>query len=408
MEPAIDAQQAVALDFDNLPVAYFVNPHGYLKALRTWDPMHRNADGSILLTRYVDVAHVWRDISCAVDKQEIFAHRFGAGPLLEHHTSTMLFRDPPDHDRLRQTVNHLFRPDRLARFEQLIEGFVGDLIAFARAKREIEFVSEIAYPVTTQLICRMLGLPVEDGAWIAGRARMVALPLNTDADAATIADGHRAGGELKAYLAEKIAMARGGKLPDVGGSVIEAMVDAEANDACISAVEMQHMLVLMFNGGYESTANFLSLSMMGLVDDPFSMDQMRQPDIRIGSAIEELVRFTTPLQLQGRRLTKPVTLSAGELPEGTEIVLSVASANWDETIFANPERIDFQRGAKRHLGFGGGIHICIGKQLAKMQAAKLLPAFTRAFGTIERASVSTYRETPRFRGVDRLALRVES
>lgn len=402
----LDAQSTAALDFEALPADYFTNPHPYLRSLRAHDPLHRNGDGSILVTRHEDVRRIWRDLSAVVDKRELFMRRFGSGPLLEHHTSTMLFRDPPDHDRLRAIVNPLFMPAAMLRFKAAADDLVAELVAQARDKGEIDFLTEFAYPLTTQLICQLLGLPVEDGQLIGELARQMAIPLNPDASAHAIAAGHAAAGELKTYLAERVAAARRAPAPDAAATVLGAMIAAGQGPGGPSEIELQHMLILMFNGGYESTANFLTVALMGLVDDPARLDEFRGGTLQINAAIEELARFVTPLQLQGRRLTREVELSAGTLSAGTEVVISVASANWDETAFTHPEQIDFGRRPNRHLGFGAGVHICIGKPLAKIEAIAALPAFTRAFAKIERTGASQFRPTPRFRGVNTLPLRL--
>ena len=340
--PSTSPQDALSFDLRAVPEDYFAAPHRYLKALRDWDPLHRNADGSILITRHEDVRRVWKDLSAVVDKRDAFAAKFGPGALLEHHTSTMLFRDPPDHDRLRAIVTPFFKPDTMLRLRADVERHVDALIAAVRTRDEIDFVTAIAYPVTSFVICRMLGLPTEDGALIGDLGRRIALPLNPDADAATIASGHAAASAFKAYLLERIEVARRAAALNPGADILSAIVAAERDGARISEVEMQHMLILMLNGGYESTSNLLSVAMLGLVDDPARLDDLRRGEMPLSAAMEELFRFVTPLQLQGRRLTRPIAL----------------------------------------------------------------PAFARAFEHIERAGPVAFRPTPRFRGIHSLPLRL--
>ncbi|MDP1779748.1 MAG: hypothetical protein Q8K73_05700, partial [Anaerolineales bacterium] len=160
---AISNQGESSFDLFNLPDAYYEDPTPFFRDLRDNDPMHWNSDGSLLLTRYEDIKTVWRDLSGLVSREEAYTKKFGPGPLLEHHTTSMLFRDPPDHDRLRDIVNPFFTQSSIERLRTTVQEIVAGLLDEMAAKDEVEFVAEFASRIPIQLICNIFGVPQEDG-----------------------------------------------------------------------------------------------------------------------------------------------------------------------------------------------------------------------------------------------------
>lgn len=194
-------------DLFNLPDAYYRDPAPFYKALRDNEPLLWNSDGSVLLTRYDDVKAVWRDLSGRVNRAEAYAKKFGEGPLLEHHTSSMLFRDPPDHDRLRDIVNPFFTPSSIERLRTAVREIVERLIEEVREKREIDFVAEFSSRIPIQVICDIFGVPRSDGPLIRDLGAQVLFPLNPAVSAEAIAAGHEATRKFKDYLSEQIGRA---------------------------------------------------------------------------------------------------------------------------------------------------------------------------------------------------------
>ena len=394
-------------DFDlfDLPSDYFDDPYPYFHALRRHDPVHRNADGSILLTRYRDVEAVWRDNRGVVDKAEIFQRRFGEGGLLEHHTSTMLFRDEPDHSRLRRCVEPLLTPKAVKRQEATVEALVDSLIDEALERGRLDFVEDFALRLPMTMICSLLGVPVEDGPFLHEIGARILFPLNPKVSEAAIADGNAAVDTFRSYLQPHFAAARTRLSGEPPETIIDACVAAEA-DLQLSTDEMAHMCIILLNGGHETTANLLAGSVHALIDRPEALRHVAEAaDMK--PVVEEMIRFVTPLQLQGRRTTEAIRLPEGqELPEGTEIILCQASANRDETVFVSPDQIDFDRPFSKHVSFGLGSHLCIGRFLARLEATIALPRILTRCGRIERTGPAVYRPNARFRGLDTLPIAV--
>lgn len=408
--PGFERDRARSFDLFAVPDDYYENPAPYFRLLRDHDPRHANADGSVLLTQHRDVHQIWRDSSGMVDKREQFRAKFGAGALLEHHTTAMLFRDPPDHDRLRAIVNPFFSQTTVGALHDFVEQKVGALLDEAAQRAEIDVVRDFASRLPIAVICRTLGVPQSDAAYIQALGRQILFPLNPKVGAEAIAAGHTAARDFKAYLAAFVDAARMRPPTDRPDDIIAALVGAERAGATLSAEEILHTCILMLNGGHETTTNLISQSINALLDDQQTLEQMRSADTNVPVAIEELIRFVSPLQLQGRRTTHAVTLESGngEIAADTEVVLCQASANRDDRTFQDADRLMLTRRPNRHLAFGAGIHACIGQPLARVEASLAIPAFVRRFTKIERAGPAVFNRNVRFRGLQTLLLRVKS
>lgn len=395
-----------AFDLFNVPDDYFAAPQRYFKELRESDPIHENSDGSVLVTRYADVKAVWLDPTSSVDKSELFAAKFGPGPLLEHHTSSMLFRDEPDHMRLRSIINPFFTPTSINRLRTDIEKIVERLLDEAAERREFDFLHEFAFRIPTAVISRILGVPETDGEQLHQWGSGVIIPLNPGVGRDTIAHGHRSAEAFKEYILGHVAEMRKRPAIDPTEGIMCALVAAQRAGHELSDAEIAHMCILMFNGGHATTTHLLGLSLNALLDHPDQLDRWRGDTEISPTAIEECIRYGSPLQYQGRRTTQALSLPSGTLPANTEIVVCQASANRDETVFADPDRLDLGRRPNAHLAFGSGIHFCIGRPLARLEMDVTMPRFIRRFRTIERTKPVEFNKTPRFRGLAELQIRV--
>jgi len=405
----IEARAAAqAFDLFALPADYIDAPWRYHRLLRDFDPIHANADGSVLLTRYADVRTVWRDVSASVDKTEMFRAKFGEGPLLEHHTTAMLFRDPPDHDRLRAVVNPFFAPKQIARFRLFIEQLVDGLLDEVQERGSFDFVRDFASRIPIALITRIMGVPPEDGEHLRALGLRVLFPLNPRVPAEAIASGHEAAAEFAAYLAEHVEHARSRRGAGEPESVLEALVASEGDgDDRVSESEIVQMCLLVLNGGHETTTNLMAVGMNGLLDHPDQLRLLRDEPESLGATfVEELIRYVSPLQLQGRRLTRDLELPSGDLRAGTEVVLCQASANRDERVFSDPDRLDLRRMPNGHVAFGLGVHVCIGRPLARLETSIAMPKVARRLAGIERTGDPVFSPNVRFRGLTSLPVAV--
>lgn len=395
---------ARAFDLANPPDAYFDDPSEYFRLLRDHDPQHRNGDGSLLLTRYDDVRSIWRDLTATVDKDDLFRRHWGDGPLLECHTTHMLFRDPPDHDRLRVILNPFFTQRAMERLAEPIAALVARLIDDLAEKRETDFVADFALQLPTQIICRLIGLPVEDLHHLHELGDHVVNSLNPNLAPEEIEEANRQTQVFKDYLRPHLERIRAKDSVDPGIDLLHALVSAERDGKEISENEIIHTCILMFIGGHGTTMNMLSSSMHVLVANRDQLDDLRQNPEILESAVGELIRYITPIQLQGRRTTRPIPLASGELPPQTEIVLFAGAANRDERVFADADRLLLRRAPNTHIAFGAGIHFCLGRPLARLILKTAIPALLQRFPQVERTGPAVYHRLPRFRSLARLPL----
>lgn len=401
---------AAGSEFDlfNLPDSYYQDPAPFYKALRDHEPMHWNSDGSVLLSRYEDIKTVWRDLSGKVNRDEAYAKKFGPGPLLEHHTSTMLFRDPPDHDRLRDIVNPFFTQASIERLRLGLNDIVGKLLEEVQEKREIDFVAEFSSRIPIQVICDIFGVPRSDAPLIRNLGAQILMPLNPAVSPEVIAAGHEATRQFKEYLLVHINEWRKRPVEEVPSNIISALVAAEKRgNPSISENEMAHMCILVLNGGHETTTNLLGLSTLALMRNPEQMALMESDLSVVGPGVEECLRYATPLQLQGRRTTREVELpSGGTIPPDTEVIFAQVSANRDERVFKDPDAFLLRRQPNPHLAFGAGIHVCLGRPLARLEASVTLPALAKRFPRMQLLSEPVFARSARFRGLQSMRVRL--
>ena len=402
------AEKARAFNLLAPPEDYFDDPAKYFRLLRDGDPVHQQEDGTVLLTRYDDVRQVWRDLSGLVYKGEYFQKKFGEGPLLEHHTSTMLFRDNPDHDRLRDIVNPFFSQTSIKSLTEFTQDLIDREIKKVRKMGEFDFVRDFAFRIPVALICRVIGIPVEDADYIQGVGRKVLFPLNPKVPAEAIEQGHHAAAEFMDYLRPFLDEVKARTTINPAESIICAMAAAQRDGVEVSDAEILHMCILTLNGGHETTTNLISQSMHFLMEDPESKRQLAEGEVALPAALEELLRFITPLQLQGRRTATDVELASGNgtIPAGTEVVLSQASANRDERVFEDPDRLNLARRPNNHVAFGAGIHVCLGRPLARMEAPIALAAVLKELPNLVRNGEARFQRNTRFRGLEYFPVRL--
>ena len=406
--PSLGARDARSFDIFNVPDGYFGDPYRWLRALRIHDPLHINSDGSILLTRYDDVRAIWRDQTAVVDKTELFRRAFGEGPLFEHHTTSMLFRDPPAHDRLRAILNPFFTPSSLERLRTHVEHLVDRLLGRVADKRDVEFVSDFALQIPTTVMCRMLGVPEDDGTYIQNLSHKILIPLNPLVSPGEIEAGHAAAAEFKDYLGKRIVRIGKRSADGPAENMIDAMLRARDDGARMTDDEVLHSAIQMFNGGHSTTTHLIALTVHYLLEFPDQLKRLREEPGILASAIEECIRYASPSQLQARRTTRPLRLQSGDLRSDCEIIICQASANHDETKFDHPELLDLGRANNDHLAFGSGIHFCIGRALARLEMNVTIPRLLARFSHIERTAAAVYSKTPRFRSLASLPLRLSS
>jgi len=390
---------ALALDLRALPDDFYDDPFPYYHRLRRWDPVHRGPDGSYFLTRYDDVAAVYQDHhTWNSDKRVEFAPKFGASPLYEHHTTSVVFRDPPDHTRIRKLFAPAFTPRALAALEPRVVRFVDGLLDRAAARGGMDVVEDFAAALPVQLIGDMLGVPREERGPLRGWSLAILGALEPEPGPRRLEAGSRAVDEFKGYLRRLIADRRRRPSTDPG-EILSALLAAEDAGDRLTELELLHQCIFLLNAGHETTTNLIANAVVSLLEHPGEHLRLRTEPGLITSAVEEFLRFQSPNQLGNRRAVRDAVLGGVAMDAGTLVTLGIGAANRDPAQFPDPDRLDIGRTPNRHLAFITGIHACAGMWLARMEGRAAIGRLVARFPNLRAAAPPVRAHRARFRVV---------
>ena len=376
-----DIEQLV---FNPLQPGYIENPHEHLGELRDRDPVHESVFESWILFRYDDVSRLLRDPGMSVSDQNIeaideqraavFIDAYGG----EAEPSTsMLGADPPDHTRLRQLVSKAFTPSAIDGLRPLVERLVDDVLDVMQARGSADVVTELAFPLPFDVISEMLGMPEADKDLIAGWSAAVVKtldPIITEEESREAVEADRL---LAAHVDGVIEWKRANPADDI----LTAMIAAEEDGDRLSPKELRDQVVLLFVAGHETTVNLIGTGIYELLRHPDQLALLRHdPSLDVG-AVDELLRYVSPVQFSRRVTLQPVEYGGRTIPAGANVLAGLASGNRDpERWGPTAQELDLRRkGAGKHLSFGSGIHFCLGSSLARLEAQVAIGRFVRRF-----------------------------
>ena len=395
-----------SFDLNSIDRAFIENPHPMLHRLRAEAPVHRNADGSLYLTRYDDVVRVYQSRDMLSDKTEAFGQKFGDCPLRTHHTTSLIFNDPPYHTVVRKLIAGAFTPRKLAEMEPLIDGIVDRLLDEVEDRGELDLIGDFAMMLPTEIISFMLGIPESYRPRLRGYSLAILGALDPVVPEDRLAEGNRAVTEFSKVLSDLIDHRRAHPDGAAQGEVLEALIFGEHDGRRLTQEELVQNCIFLLNAGHETTTSLVGNAVGLLLEHPDQHARLRGDLSLIAPAVEEVLRVESPLQIGNRLAGEDIELPSGTIPRGTYIHTSIAGANRDPAVFPDPDRFDIGRSPNRHIAFITGIHVCLGATLARIEGriaiGKLVERFPRlaANGTAERMPLA------RFRGWASLPVRV--
>ncbi|MFW2545209.1 cytochrome P450 [Primorskyibacter sp. 2E107] len=393
-------------DLNRIDRDFIEDPHPVLHALRREQPVFRNADGSVYLTRYEDVLKVYRSRDMLSDKTEAFGEKFGKCPLHTHHTTSLIFNDPPYHTVVRKLIAGAFTPRKLAEFEPLIEGIVARLLDRVEDLGELDLIEDFAKVLPTEIISFMLGIPEEYRARLRGYSLAILGALDPVVPPERLAEGNRAVEEFGAILTELIDHRRRHRDGGHQGEVLESLIFGEHDGRRLTQEELVQNCIFLLNAGHETTTSLVGNAMGTLFDAPDQHRLLRaQPEL-IGSAVEEFLRIESPLQIGNRLAGEDIALSTVVIPKGTYIHTSIAAANRDPEVFQNPDAVDITRKPNKQIAFITGIHVCLGASLARVEGRIAIGGLVRRFPKIRQTGPRSRVPLARFRGFASLPVSV--
>jgi len=395
-----DAVQRFADSFDlrNLPPEFYENPFPYYALLRTQAPVKRLPDGTFFVTRYDDAEFVYKNPKIfSSDKKQEFGAKYGATPLFEHHTTSLVFNDPPFHTRVRRLINGALTPRAVAQIQPDLVALVDRLIDTMAAKRSVDLIEDFAAAIPIEVIGNLLGVPRAERAPLRNWSLAIlgALEPRLTSDAAS--RGNDAVREFAAYLDTLIERRRKTALaPD--SDLISCLLHGGFDGQNLSGVELVHNCIFLLNAGHETTTNLIGNGLVALAEHPDQRDRLIADTNLIKSAVEEFLRYESPNQLGNRITTQPVQLGGVDLPAGTQITVCIGAANRDPEQFAAPDELDLGRSPNRHLAFASGIHQCVGMSVARLEAMTAISALIRRFPSYSLSAAPVRGGRVRFRG----------
>lgn len=382
---------------------FLADPYPAFHRLRAEDPVHRHPLGFYVLTRYDDVLAFLRDPRFGKSGyQALFESRFGGGPEGSWLALSMLFRDPPDHTRLRALVSKAFTPRVVETLRGRIQDIVDRSLDRVAGAPRMDVIEELAYPLPVAVISDLLGVPAEDSEavkeWSRDVARAldaIALPVGPD----VIERGRRATAAMAEYFRSLIGERR--RQPD--SDLLSGLVEAEEAGDRLTERELLATCVLLYVAGHETTVNLIGNGLLALLRHPVERRRLQGDLGLLPGAIEELLRYDGPVQRTGRMAACDVEIAGVPIPEGSLVLGLLGAANRDPARFDEPDRLDLGRDEPRHLAFGAGIHYCLGGPLARLEAQVAIGTVLRRFPAmtldIERPA---WRPSSTLRGLEAL------
>jgi pimeloyl-[acyl-carrier protein] synthase len=386
------AQASGAHTFDWTSQEFLRDPYSRYKELRQTNPIHFNeARGSWILTRYNDMADVLRD------HERFSAERTGpANYSTDEMPRSMLASDPPHHTRLRTLVNKAFTARTVERLRRRIREIVDGLLDEVADKGEMEVISDFAYPLPITVIAEMLGVPASDRDFFRDASSKIAVALGPITDVSVGMAALEGRNQLIGYFNELIPQRKG----DPRDDLISALLAAEEAGDFLSHGELLAMLLLLLVAGHETTVNLIGNGLLALLGHPEQFDRLRTDESIERSAVEELLRYDSPVQFTGRLVLQDVEIGGHLIKKGTGISTILASANRDPEVFADPDTLDLGRDPCPHLSFSAGIHYCLGAQLARLEGQIALSTVVRRFPNMKLATEALeWRPAPILRGL---------
>ncbi len=384
--------------FDPRSPEFRRNPYPYYDMLRSAVPVfHWETWNVIFLTRHDDCSELLRD------------NRLGHGSMGEPsptqqalfamQSQWMLFKDPPDHTRLRGLVHKAFTPRMVEQLRGVTQSIADRLLDQVQAAGSMDLIADLAYPLPVTVIAAMLGIPEADRDAFHEWSDALARSLDLTEDPAVYARATVAAATFTEYLRELADRRRVEPRDDL----LSALVAVEEAGEHLTESELYATCALLLVAGHETTINLIGNGTLALLQHPEQLQLLRQEPTLLRTAVEELLRYDSPVQMTSRIVLAPLTIRGKTLAKGQQVSFMLGAANRDPEVFANADRLDIQRKNNPHLAFGSGIHYCLGAPLARLEGQIAFETLLRRMPNLALATTTpVYRDNYVLRGLETL------
>jgi cytochrome P450 len=373
--------RALADDFDleHLTPEFYANPYPTYRALRESEPVKRMRNGSYFLTRYEDLVTAYKNTKAySSDKKREFAPKYGNTPLYEHHTTSLVFNDPPAHTRVRRLIMGALSPRAIAEMEGDLIGLVDTLLDRIATKEKFELIEDFAAAIPVEVIGNLLDVPHDEREPLRDWSLAILGALEPVVSPEVAARGNKAVKDFLVYL-ETLVARRRAKPGDPARDVLTRLIQGEENGERLTEKELLHNCIFLLNAGHETTTNLIGNGLVALTRYPDQKQRLTEHPDLIKTAVEEVLRYESSNQLGNRMIVEPVEIGGIAMPAGTPVTLCIGAANRDPAQFPDPETFDIGRTPNRHLAFATGAHQCAGMALARLEGAIAISRFLARF-----------------------------
>lgn len=402
-----DARQLAAdFDLEKLTPEFYANPYPTYRALRENAPVKRLPNGCYFLTRYDDLVTAYKTTKVfSSDKKKEFLPKYGNSLLYEHHTTSLVFNDPPAHTRVRRLIMGALSPRAIAGMEPelilLVDGLIDALAAKGKLEGKVDLIDDFAAAIPIEVIGNLLDVPHDEREPLRDWSLAILGALEPVISAEVFARGNKAVEDFLGYLEILVERRRtkpGNPERDVLTRLIQGEDNGEGNGERLTSKELLHNCIFLLNAGHETTTNLIGNGLVALSNYPDEKKRLIEHPDMIRTAVEEMLRFESSNQLGNRMIVEPVELGGTHLPAGTPVTLCIGAANRDPAQFTEPERLDIGRNPNRHLAFGTGAHQCAGMALARLEGAIAISRFLARFPDYALSGEPVRGGRVRFRG----------
>src|SRR5215213_2716738 len=389
---------AASFNIEKLTPEFYADPYPTYRALREHEPVKLLRNGSYFLTRYDDLVSAYKNTKLfSSDKKQEFAPKYGDSLLYEHHTTSLVFNDPPAHTRVRRLIMGALSPRAIASMEGDLIALVDRLLDSLGAKRKVDLIDDFAAAIPIEVIGNLLDVPHKERAPLRDWSLAILGALEPVISAEAFARGNKAVKDFLSYL--EILVARRRATPgNPERDVLTRLIQGEDNGERLTEKELLHNCIFLLNAGHETTTNLIGNGLVALSAHHDQKKRLIERPELIKTAVEEILRFESSNQLGNRMATGAVELGGTALPAGTPVTLCIGAANRDPAQFPDPERFDIGRTPNRHLAFGTGAHQCAGMALARLEGAIAISRFLARFPDYALAGEPVRGGRVRFRG----------
>jgi hypothetical protein len=399
---------AARFDLEKLTPEFYANPYPTYRALRENAPVKRLPNGSYFLTRYDDLVAAYKATRVfSSDKKKEFAPKYGDSLLYEHHTTSLVFNDPPAHTRVRRLIMGALSPRAIAEMEPDLIGLVDRLLDGLAAKGTADLIEDFACAIPIQVIGNLLDVPVDEREPLRDWSLAILGALEPVISAQVFTRGNKAVKDFLGYLEILVAQRRA-RPGNPERDVLTRLIQGDDNGERLTVKELLHNCIFLLNAGHETTTNLIGNGLVALSDHPVEKQRLIENPSLIKTAVEEMLRFESSNQLGNRMTVEAVELGGIALPAGTPVTLCIGAANRDPRQFTDPENLDIGRTPNRHLAFGTGAHQCAGMALARLEGAIAISRFLARFPNYALTGEPLRGGRVRFRGFLRVPCAVNT